>query len=150
MRKINIKYLFFRKNSFKKMLVDAVVVFLVCAFVFEILPFAVTFFSLSTEHTTILQKLLHAFLALACVWLCRIILMVYKQPWNQTKTICYIFIIVADMMAGVLFYIIAEFAIHSVYPFLLMLSIFALIDIFTLFYRLLYKGFSEDYGFLEQ
>lgn len=62
----------------------------------------------------------------------------------------YIHIIVADAMAGVMFYIVAEFVLHSVYPFLLELSLFMLIDVGTLFYRLLYRGISEEYGTTEQ
>jgi FlaA1/EpsC-like NDP-sugar epimerase len=150
MRKSKILPHFFYQNSMRKILVDMIVVIIASVFVFGILPEAVTFFSLASSHTTFMQKLIHSVLACVCVFVFRILLMVYKQPWDHTKTICFIHIIVADAMAFIVFYVIAEFALKSVYPFLLELSLFALIDIITLFYRLFYKGLSEEYKFTEQ
>ncbi len=142
--------LFFHRCSMRKILADMIVVIIACVFVFGILPEAVAFFSLASSHTTFMQKLIHSALACVCVFVFRILLMVYKQPWDHTKTICFIHIIVADAMAGVIFYVISELTLKSVYPFLLELSLFALIDIITLFYRLFYKGLSEEYTFTEQ
>lgn len=133
-----------------KILVDSVVVLLASLLVFEILPRAATFFTLASNHTTFGQKMMHTLLALLLIILSRTVLMVYKQPWNRTKTMSYIHIIVADAMAGVVFYVVAEFLLHSVYPFLLEFSLFMLIDVGTLFYRLLYKGLSEEYGMTDQ
>lgn len=146
----HLRYRFFRKNSGVKILIDSVVVLLACLLVFEILPRTATFFTLASSHTTFEQKLIHTVLALFLILLSRTSLMVYKQPWNRTKAMSYIHIIVADAMAGVVFYIVAEFVLHSVYPFLLELSLFMLIDVGTLFYRLLYRGISEEYGTTEQ
>lgn len=98
----------------------------------------------ATRHLR--QKLIYTVLALALILLSRTSLMVYKQPWNRTKAMSYIHIIVADAMTGVVFCIVAEFVLHSVYP----LSLFMLIDIGTLFYRLLYRGISEEDGMTEQ
>lgn len=147
---MSIRYRFFRKHSLKKMLVDSIVIIFACVLVFEILPANTTFFKLASSHTTFLQKLIHALLALACILLSRSLLMVYKQPWNQTKVINYIYLIVADAMAGILFYCVAEFVLRSVYPFLLEFSLFAMIDIMTLFYRLLYRGLYDEYSMTEQ
>jgi len=56
----------------------------------------------------------------------------------------------ADAMAGAMFYKVAQFGLHSAYPFLLELSLFMLIDVGTLSYRLLYRGLSEEYGMTGQ
>jgi len=133
-----------------KILIDSAVVILACLLVFEILSQTATFFTLASSHTTFEQKLIHTMIALVLILLSRTSLMVYRQPWNRMKAMSYIHIIVADAMAGVVFYIVAEFVLHSAYPFLLELSLFMLIDVGTLFYRLLYRGIGEEYGTTEQ
>jgi FlaA1/EpsC-like NDP-sugar epimerase len=140
-----IRYLFFRKNSIKKILLDSALVILISVFVFCILPRNITFFDLASAHTTLVQKAIHTGIALLSILLFRILMMVYKQPWNLTKTLNFLYIIVADVMAGIVYYVITEFVVGSVYPFMLTLILFALIDIVTLFVRLLYKGLIEDF-----
>lgn len=138
------------KSSLCKMLVDAVIVSAACLFVFEILPRNAAFFELASAHTTLPQKTIHAAAALACVVSFRLVMRVYRQSWSNAKTLRFLRIMAADVAAGVAYYVITEYAMGSVYPFLLTLSLFALIDIGTLFLRLLCKGLSEEYGMTEQ
>jgi hypothetical protein len=141
----SIRYMFFRKHSMKKILLDSALVILMGIFVFYILPSNITFFDLASAHTTLAQKAIHTSTALLCILFFRILMMVYKQPWNMTKTLDFLYIIVADVVAGIVYYVITEFVVGSVYPFMLTLVLFALIDIVTLFVRLLYKGLIEDF-----
>ena len=133
-----------------KILIDSTAGILACLLVFEILPRTAIFFTLASGHTTFTQKLIPSALVLVSILLSRTSLIVYKEPWNRTKAMSYIHIVVAEAMACVVFYIVAEFVLPSIYPFLLELSLFMLIDVCTLFYRLLYRGISEEYGTTEQ
>lgn len=148
--KRTIRSTFFRNNSLKKIGADTFIVLVTAFFVYGILPRGVTFFDLASAHTTFLQKAIHTLVGLACIIFFRTILMVYKQSWNNTKTIYYLNIMIADCMAGVLYLVITEYALGSVYPFLLTLCTFAMNDIATLFVRLLYKAISEDMCMTEQ
>lgn len=135
---------FFSSHSLRRMLVDIVTISVVALLVFEILPHSVAFFSLASVHTTFQQKALHSLIALLCVMFFRTMLMVYKRQWESAKILNYLNVIVADMIAGIVYYIITEFIFHSVYPFLLTLTMFMMIDILTLFIRLSYHGVVED------
>lgn len=148
--KRSIRATFFRENSLKKIGVDTMIVLITALFVYEVLPRGVTFFDLASSHTTFLQKAIHTFVGLVCILFFRIILMVYKQSWNNTKTMHYLSVMIADGMAGFLYLGITEYALESVYPFLLTLCTFAMNDIVTLFVRLLYKAISENMGMTEQ
>ena len=116
----------------------------VALLVFEILPRSATFFNLASVHTTTEQKVLHSIVALLCLLVFRTVLMVYKRQWVSAKILNYLNVIVADMIAGIAYYIITEYIFHSVYPFLLTLTLFMMIDILTLFIRLTYQGVVED------
>jgi len=144
MRKHTLCCPFFAKHSLRRILVDVVTMTVVALLVFEILPRSATFFSLASVHTTIEQKVLHALIAFLCVLLFRTLLMVYKKQWVSAKILNYLNVIVADMIAGIVYYIITEYIFYSVYPFLLTLSMFMMIDILTLFIRLTYQGVVED------
>lgn len=135
---------FFSKHSLRRILVDIVTISVVMLLVFEILPRSATFFTLASVHTTIEQKVLHSIVALLCVLFFRMLLMVYKRQWISARILNYLNVIVADMIAGIVYYVITEYAFHSVYPFLLTLSMFMMIDILTLFIRLSYQGVVED------
>ena len=144
MRKHTLCCPFFSKHSLRRILVDVVTMAVVALLVFEILPRSATFFSLASVHTTIEQKVLHTLIAFLCVLLFRMLLMVYKKQWVSAKILNYLNVIVADMIAGIVYYIITEYIFYSVYPFLLTLSMFMMIDILTLFIRLTYQGVVED------
>lgn len=135
---------FFSKHSLRRILVDIVTISVVSLLVFEILPRSATFFTLASVHTTTEQKALHSIIALLCVLFFRMLLMVYKRQWISARILNYLNVIVADMIAGIVYYVITEYAFHSVYPFLLTLSMFMMIDILTLFIRLSYQGVVED------
>ena len=141
---------FYCKHSLSKICVDCVVVLLSCLIVFCFLPRKSTFFDLASTHTTFTQKMIHALVAMVLVIVCRSVLMVYRQPWNRSRSIDYLHIIVADIMAGILFYLTTDLVMHSAYPFLLEFSLFAVLDIGTLFCRLLYSGFCDEFEFTEQ
>lgn len=144
MEKTALRFSFFSKHSLRRILVDFVSITVVALLVFEILPRSVTFFSLASVHTTFVQKVLHSVIAIVSVLLFRTLLMVYKNSWSSAKILNYLNVIVADIIAGVLYYIITEYVFSSVYPFLLTLAMFTMIDILTLFVRLLYQGIVED------
>ncbi|MCE5343271.1 MAG: hypothetical protein LLF96_06760 [Eubacteriales bacterium] len=147
---MNIMHRFLDQYSLKKMIIDAVVIAVACAIVFGLLPRSATFFNLAATHTTALQKAIHSVIALGCILLFRMLLMVYRQDWVQMKTMGYLNIILADTVAGISYYLITEFALKSVYPFLLTVVLFAISDIVTLFVRILYRGLNEEYGPTEQ
>jgi FlaA1/EpsC-like NDP-sugar epimerase len=144
MRQINRENLFFSKHSLRRIIVDTVLIAVVALLVFEILPRSATFFSLASVHTTTIQKTLHSIVAFVCVMLFRTLLVVYKTSWISAKIQNYLNVIVADAVAGIVYYFITEYGLGSVYPFLLTLSMFTMIDILTLFIRLFYQGNMED------
>lgn len=135
---------FFSKHSLRRIIVDIVIIAVVALLVFEILPRSVAFFTLASVHTTPEQKALHSLIAFLCLLLFRTLLMVYKRPWVSAKILNYLNVIVADIIAGIVYYIITEYIFHSVYPFLLTLTLFMMVDILTLFVRLTYQGVVED------
>jgi FlaA1/EpsC-like NDP-sugar epimerase len=144
------RHRFLDRYSLKKMIVDTVIVAVACVIVYALLPRSATFFNLAAAHTTVMQKALHSAIALGSILFFRMLLMVYRQDWLRMKTMGYLNIILADIVAGICYYLIIEFALHSVYPFLLSLALFAISDIVTLFIRILYRGFNEEYGQTEQ
>lgn len=144
MQKHALRCPFFSKHSLRRILADVVTISVVALLVFEILPRSVTFFNLAAVHTTTGQKMLHSVVALLCVLVFRTLLMVYKRQWISAKILNYLNVIVADMIAGIVYYIVTEYIFHSVYPFLLTLTLFMMIDILTLFIRLAYQGVVED------
>lgn len=132
-----------------KIFCDTVVVIFVALVVFWILPHKVTFFELASAHTTPAVRWLHTLVAVVAIVLSRSLLCVYGTQWHATQTYQFLCIVVADMIAGILYYIITEFVMGSVYPFLLTLSFFTLIDILSLFIRLGYKGLCDEYYSLQ-
>ena len=141
---------FFAEGSFKKIIVDTIQIIIVCVILFTVLPQTATFLHLASVHKSAFQIILHSSIAWFLVIFFRTTLKVYKQPWNKTRPIYFVHIIIADIMAGIIFYIIADFLIKSRYPFLLDFALFAMIDVVTLFFRLLYNGIVDEYGYTEE
>lgn len=136
---------FRNRRTISKMICDAILMSLVSFLVFWLLPQKVVFFELASAHTTNEARAVHSIVAILAVFFCRSALVVYGAQWHATRTYQFLTIVVADMMAGILYYIITEFILGSVYPFLLTVSLFALFDIASLFIRLAYKGLCEEY-----
>ena len=141
----SIRKTFFGKKIIRKALIDMLIVITSSLLVFWILPQGVAFFNLASVHQTFSQKLIHTAIAFLFVFLLRTLMMVYKHPWRSAKLLSYLNIVVADVMAGLAYYLFTKLVIGSVYPFLLAFALFALVDIQTLFLRLLYKGLIDDY-----
>lgn len=141
----SLRRLFFGRKTVRKILIDTLIVIISSIFVFWILPQGVSFFSLASVHQTFAQKGIHTLIACFFVILFRMLMLVYKHPWGSAKLICNLNVVVADVMAGLAYYLFTKLAIGSVYPFLLAFALFALIDIQTLFLRLLHQGLIEDF-----
>jgi hypothetical protein len=133
----------FAKNSPKKILFDVGLVALIALLVLGILPQGVAFVKLAAAHTTSGQKLLHAAAMLACVLFTRSALMVYKKPWRSLNTMAFFSLFIADAVACVL-YVVMECAFGSVYPYLITLCMFALLDVVSFFARLFYQVVMSD------
>lgn len=141
---------FTNKRTIAKILCDIVLMIIVAVLIFWVLPQKVVFFDLASSHTTFEARAMHSLVAILSILFFRCLLVVYGAAWHATRTYQFLTIVVADMMAGVIYYLITEFIMGSVYPFILTLALFALIDIWTLFIRLGYKGLCEEYFSLQK
>lgn len=141
---------FTNRRTVAKILCDVVLMTIIAILVFWLLPQKVVFFDLASSHTTFAARAIHSLVAILSVLFFRCVLLVYGAQWHATRTYQFLAIVVADLMAGIVYYIITEFIMGSVYPFILTLSLFALIDISTLFIRLGYKGLCEEYFSLQK
>ena len=96
------------------------------------------------------QKALHTLVALATILSCRFLVGSYGRSWSRDHLLGLLSIGISDMVAGVVYYVITEYLMQSVYPFLLTFSLFALICVVSLFARLLYRGVNEAAQMTEQ
>jgi len=145
MRQMKWRNIFFGKHSMRRVLVDSGIVAAVLFLVFVALPHNETFFKFASSHTTDLQKLAHSAVAFVSILLFRALLMAYKTPWSTANPLKYFHVIIADMMAGVVYCCITECMLDSVYPMLLTLCMFIMINILSLFSRMLYQGVIQNY-----
>ena len=133
-----------------KLALDAGIILLSAAAVFWLLPGNVAFFNLASVHTTFGQKALHTLVALATILSCRFLVGSSGRSWWRDYLRGLLSIGISDMVAGVVYYVITEYLMQSVYPFLLTFSLFALICVVSLFARLLYRGVNEAAQMTEQ
>jgi hypothetical protein len=141
----SLRRMYFGRKAVRKILIDILIVIISSVLVFWVLPQGVSFFSLASVHQTFAQKGIHTLIACFFVLVIRILMRVYKHPWGSAKLLSHLNIVVADVLAGLSYYLFTKLAIGSVYPFLLAFALFALIDIQSLFLRLLHQGLIEDF-----
>lgn len=138
------------KGSLGKLTVDAIIVILGSVLMFGIIPHRVVFLDLASVHTTFLQIAMHTGIALACILGFRFIIKVYTKSWSEDNLHSCLTIIISDAMAGLVYLFITDIILRSVYPFLLSVSLFAIICIISVFVRLLYSVIAENVTPTEQ
>ena len=78
---------------------DAILLVIVNLLILGVAPSSETGFSISTI-------LLHYILAAGCLYLCRQLARIYRQVWRYINSESYIRLVIADMVAGILYFII--------------------------------------------
>lgn len=96
-----------------------------------------------SEKLALTTFIAHTLLCFACISICRIIVLVYKQVLRYGGASAYIRLILADAVAGVLYYLLQRFLPIRSIEFIRVFSIVALNLLMTLGIRLLYQFLYE-------
>lgn len=86
---------------------------------------------------------LHTFISAVCIYLCRYFARVYKQVWRYGSSSAYIRLIIADVMAGILYFVIQTLIPFARLGWISVFSVIAFNLLLTLSIRMLYQYLYE-------
>ncbi|MBP3293251.1 MAG: polysaccharide biosynthesis protein [Clostridia bacterium] len=97
----------------------------------------------SNEKFTVVDFVLHSVLCFLCVYICRCVCVVYRQVWRYGSASAYIRLILADTLAGILYFTFQSLLPIRTITFIRVFSIAALNLLMAMGIRLMYQFLYE-------